>query len=68
MDLKDCKMGILVQGNFEPLNQKYTGKIGHIIGLTLNGQGETIPIVEWAARDFHSDQTPMHHANLKEYK
>jgi hypothetical protein len=74
MNLKDCKLGVIVIEKNE--NISGTKEIGHIVGLTKNCTGEVIPVVKWAS-DYTGSNSPndsshfiraIHHANIKEYK
>jgi hypothetical protein len=52
MNLQDCKLGGIVQ-EFTGTGSVPTkrGRIGHIVGLTMNQQDnpEVIPVVRWAS-------------------
>jgi hypothetical protein len=53
MNLQDCKLGVIVQ-EFTGTGSVPTkrGRIGHIVGLTMNQQEkpEVIPVVRWASQ------------------
>ena len=46
MLLSECSIGVIVQ-NREGLGEPGTSEVGHIVGLTVNQEGEIIPTVSW---------------------
>lgn len=71
MKLSECTLGVLVQLEPGKMPLWRKGRVGHIVGLTLNAQDvpQVIPVVKWAAAD-HVSEKPIgiHPSNLVLFK
>jgi len=62
MKLSECKIGILVCFGAER-SENSALEIGHIVGLSTNGDGEVIPMVAFAGKEPY----PVHYANIEPF-
>jgi hypothetical protein len=60
MKLSECNMGQIVMISKTSIMSAF-GDIGHIVGLTKNSTGGTIPVVLWAGK---SIPEAIHQCNL----
>jgi len=62
MKLSECKIGILVCFCADRAENTKL-EIGHIVGLSINGDGKVIPMVAFAGKEPY----PVHYANIEPF-